>query len=36
MVWKLHKHVLWQVTSTLPVAFEVAFQLDFINLALAF
>lgn len=34
MVWKLQKHVLWQVSSKLPMAFDVAFQTDFINLAL--
>lgn len=34
VVWKLHKCVLWQVLSKLPMLFDVAFQPDFINLAL--
>lgn len=36
VVWKLHKRVLWQFLSKLPVALDIAFQSDFINLALAF
>lgn len=36
VVWKLLKCVLWQVSSKLPMAFDVAFQPDPINFTLAF